>query len=334
MFVSLTMPGPSVNPPSQRSSLPFNPKPSHRVHTPLFNEGFTPRFLYRLVNLGTSVRAHALPDNTQDIFNLPSSQAAAALLKHIQLQRGYEDGCNLTTWTSSLLFALQCALRQYSKAGNDLSPIYLLTLDTNAFPSGTFIQEMEIMRAFQDADIKLPKLVELRESEYYFGEYLTQGALQLGRNSTCTSVQQMIQLGLFDLQPALADQEQSSCWPKRVLNLRSLFEEQKAVPITDGDVEVAVNIAQNCFGGQWVVPAIIMLLALQPRNRDDQAIIRGFKSRYTLSEVKSTGLHRMRVDTKRLPEVRQFKVLVELIQNSYGFYDCQPLVDSVQDLNI
>ncbi|KAL3472257.1 hypothetical protein BJX99DRAFT_8902 [Aspergillus californicus] len=322
-----------------RASLPFHPNASHRAHTPLFNQNFTPRFLYRLVapqyvttSAPSPIIPHAPPDNTQDIFDLPSPKAAAVLLKHLLWQRGHEDGCNLMSWTSSLLFALQYALYRHSKVGNDLGQIYLIILDTNAFPPGTFIQDMEVMRAFQDSDIKLQKFVEFRESEYYFGEYLTQGGLDIKGQCTFTSVQLIIQLGLFDLQPALAEQSQWSCWPKRVLDFRRLFEDQKAVPTTDGDIEVAVDIARHCFGGKWVVPATIMLLALQPRNRDDRAIVQGFKERFT--EVRHTGLHRMRVDTQRLPEVRQFKWLVELIQHSYELYDYQSLVDSVQDLKV
>ncbi|KAL2819575.1 hypothetical protein BDW59DRAFT_151364 [Aspergillus cavernicola] len=335
------MPGIYVDSVKEQLSLPFNPTPLHRLHTPLFNANFAPNFLYRLVapqSAGPSTSSTAPPPalqgNGQDIFHLPPVKAVALLLDHLLWQRGHEDGCTLMSWTSSLLFALQYALYRHSKDGDDLSQIYLIILDTRAFPEGTFIQDMEVMRAFQGTDGRLQKFVEFRESEYYFGEYLTQGRLNIQGRCVCASVQQMIEFGLFDLQPALADESQWKWWPKRVLDFRQLFQSGKCVPATDGDVETAVDIARRCFGAQWVVPGSLMLLALQPRTRDDRVILRGFKERFTGSDVRRAGLDCMKIDTKRLPEVGQFKGLVELIQHSYALSDYQSLVDSVQVLKV
>ncbi|KAL4868452.1 hypothetical protein BDV12DRAFT_185961 [Aspergillus spectabilis] len=325
----------------REASLPFNPGPAHRVHTPLFNTNFVPKFLYRLVapqSAGTTTASRVVPPaesrNTQDIFQLPDSKAASLLLNHLLWQRGHEAGCNLMSWTSSLMFALQYALYRHQKDGDDLRNIYLIVLDTSQFPEGTFIQDMEILYSFQGADRGLRKFVEFRETEYYFGEYLTQGRLEIRDRCACTSVQKMIDLGLFELQPGLADKQQWRWWPKRVLDFRQLFFSSEYVPTTDGDIETAVDIARECFGERWIVAGAIMLLALQPREMDDLDLIQGFKTRFTMADIRRAELDRITIDPKRLPEVRQFKELVESIQSSYTVPDYGSLVDSVKGLSV
>lgn len=282
------MPGKYVASFEQPISLTFDPSEIFRPHTPLFNDNFIPRYLYRLVapqSAGITNSSSVVPPMvhgySKDIFQLPTPKAANLLLNHLLWQRGHEDGCNLMSWTSSLLFALQYALYRHRKDGDDLRHIHLIILDTALFPAGTFIQDMEIMRSFQAADPRLQKFVEFRESEYYFGEYLTQGRLAIQNRCACTSVQKMIDLGLFSLQPALADKTQWQWWPKRVLFFREQFESGQCVPTTDGDVETAVEMARQCFGGHWTVPGAIMLLALRPRKKDDAVILQGLKARFS-----------------------------------------------------
>ncbi|KAL4974655.1 hypothetical protein BDW66DRAFT_139318 [Aspergillus desertorum] len=335
------MPGTYIESFKEPASLAFKPNPTHRTHTPLFNDNFTPRYLYRLVapqSAGTTNSSTVVPPIvegcTKDIFQLPAPEAANLLLKHLLWQRGHETSCNLMSWTSSLLFALQYALYRHRKDGDDLRNIHLIILDTTLFPAGTFIQDMEIMRAFQAADYRLQKFVEFRESEYYFGEYLTQGRLAIQNRCVCTSIQRMVDLGLFDLQPALADKTQWQWWPKRVLVFREQFETERCVLTSDADVETAVGMARQCFGGDWVVPGAIMLLALQPRKRDDAVIIQGLKARFSLSEIRRVGLHRVKIDARRLPEVGQFKELLQSVQRSYALAEYDSLVHSAQSLSV
>jgi hypothetical protein len=182
------------------------------------------------------------------------------------------------SWTSSLLFALQYALYRHRKDGDDLRHITLIIIDTSLFPQGTFIQDMEVMKLFEHADTRLQKFVKYRETEYYFGEYLTQGPLNIQWRCVFASVQRMIDLGLFTLQPGLAEEAQWRCWPKRVLDYRKLFSDRKQVATKKGDVAAALHIASKCFGGPWTVPGAIMLLSLQPRYKDDSVISEGFKA--------------------------------------------------------
>ncbi|PTU18995.1 hypothetical protein P175DRAFT_0442502, partial [Aspergillus ochraceoroseus IBT 24754] len=154
-------------------SLPFNPNSFHRIHMPLFNKRFTPRYLFRLVAPRTAgettsltvVSSAATSGQTQDIFHLPAHRAASLLLSHLLWQRGHEDGCNLMSWTSSLLFALQYALYRHHQDGDSLSQIILIILDTQQFSKGTLVQGMEIIRAFGGVDRELQRFLEFRESK-------------------------------------------------------------------------------------------------------------------------------------------------------------------------
>jgi hypothetical protein len=294
------------------------------------------------------------------LFQFSAKKAANLLLNHLLWQRRAEDGCNLMSWTSSLLFALQYALYRHRKDGDDLRHINLIIIDTSLFPQGTFIQDMEVMKLFEHADTRLQKFVEYRETEYYFGEYLTQGPLNIQGRCVFASVQQMINLGLFTLQPGLAEEEQWQCWPKQVLDYRQLFSDRKQVATRKEDVATALDIARKCFGGPWTVPGAIMLLSLQPRYRDDGVISEGFKAQFTgmfvfllfdnlcplplkqlrtdqltkAAEIKEAALHKVETHTKRLPEVGQFRDLIEFINCSYGLSGYDRVVERVNDLSI
>ncbi|KAL3466922.1 hypothetical protein BJX64DRAFT_204127 [Aspergillus heterothallicus] len=327
----------------ERICYPFNPSLIQRRSLPLFSANSTPRFLYRLVApqvTGTSPSRNSASAptlvyrNAPDLFDFSAQKVASLLLNHLLWQRGHEDGCNLMSWTSSLLFALQYALYRHRKDGDDLKHITLIIIDTTLFPEGTFIQDMEVMRLFQQVDARLQKFVEYRETEYYFGEYITQGPLNIQGRCVFASVQQMIDRGLFTLQPGLADEEQWRCWPKRVLDYRHLFSADKRVETTEEDVAIAFDIARHCFGGRWTVPAAIMLLSLQPRNKDDRVISNGFKDEFTPAEIKEASLDTVEAHTKRLPEVGQFKELVEFVKRSYELDSYDALVDGVKDLSV
>ncbi len=134
------MPGLYLEPVKTHFALPFDPNPHHRQHTPLFNYNFTPRYLYRLAapqTAGSTTTSTVVPPTVThqtDIFHLPIQKAATLLLNHLLWERGYENGYNLMSWTSSLLFALQYALYRHWKDGDDLNQIQLIILDTTLFP--------------------------------------------------------------------------------------------------------------------------------------------------------------------------------------------------------
>jgi hypothetical protein len=194
------------------------------------------------------------------------------------------------SWTSSLLFALQYCLYRHRALDDkpDLSQVFLLIVDTHGFPKGTFIKDIEIMEVFaQYSDIShkksLKNLLELRKGDagFYFGEYLTQGDLNIQGRCIQTNMQRMIDVGLFDLKPELRDESMWDQWPKRVLSLREpLKASQDAPSATHAEFRKAITIAEACFGDCWVVPVATMLLALKHHKKEDPVIVDGFAAMF------------------------------------------------------
>lgn len=141
---------------------------------------------------------------------------------------------------------------------------------------------MEVFSPDSDAKEKrnLSNLLQLRKRGYYFGEYLTQGELDIEGKCAWISMQQMIELGLFELQPDLAKQDKWCQWANTVLKLRTPFAiSQGASSTTHAEVRKAVTIA-GCLGDRWAVPMAAMLLALKPRRRNYPVILDGFKAMF------------------------------------------------------
>ena len=133
----------------------------------------------------------------------------------------------------------------------------------------------------------LLKLLSLRENptrageRFYFGEYLSQGYLDVEGRCGQTTMDKIISMGLFDLQPAFADK---SGWPylgKSILKIRERitgqFFSNKAIR---GEVRKAIAIASGCFGDRWALPVATMLLALRHRFENDPVILNGMAAMF------------------------------------------------------
>lgn len=278
-------------------SSPFQPNPLHLLRMPLFQQNHVPRYLFRVHTPKTAGKTDAacvIPpastcgktDRAEDIFRLQPRTAAALLNAHLRWQYSHELECNLISWTSSLLFALQYGLYRHhaSHDKSDLSHIFLLIIDTRRFPKGTFVKDLEIMEVFarySDASERnnLENLLNFRKNDmgYYFGEYLTQGDLTIQGTCVQTTMQRMVDSGLFELNHELGDESKWDQWAKRVVNLRGPFRALRdAPPATHAEVRKAIAFAEVCFGACWVVPLAAMLLALKCRKNNDAVITEGF----------------------------------------------------------
>jgi hypothetical protein len=154
-------------------------------------------------------------------------------------------------------------------------------VDTGHFPNGTFLRDLEAIETFKDYSLDLANLHKLRtDGTYYFGEYLTQGYLDIKERCSETCIQRMIDLGLFDLCPELGNRQCWKRWVKPVVALSSLFLESP--PATESsDVRKAITIAQGCFGNPWALSLTAMLLSFKPRQPVDSTIMDGLRSMFT-----------------------------------------------------
>ena len=116
---------------------------------------------------------------------------------------------------------------------------------------------------------------------YYFGEYLSQGALKIEAKCEIVSAQAILDNRLLSLQPLF---QPSTCaqwagWANEVIHLRETFYQIHIEPelVTDEEMQAEINIAQF-FGPRWRLPIVTNLLALRPRQRHDEGLLRAFRT--------------------------------------------------------
>ena len=108
------------------------------------------------------------------------TEAAEYLEEHLKWRCA--DDCNLMSWTSSVLFALQYALYRHEMTRCELSNINILVVDTRAFKRGVFARDVDALKAFRGAtDSKeFDRLHKWRvDGRFYYGEYLSQGRVPI-----------------------------------------------------------------------------------------------------------------------------------------------------------
>lgn len=215
---------------------------------------------------------HAVPNSKLDIFARDDKLVARMLCQHLWWMEGPED--NLVSWTSSLLFALVYVfhLHANSRDGSEFNDISLCIIDTTKFAAGTFLQDLDLIKAYVSHDADLRKLEEIRLDKYYFGEYLSQGALEIQDKCEIVPASAMIEHGLLTLRP---DFKSFASWPKMkrppwanpVLSLR-----EKVGGMDEEKLLALVTIA-GLFGPRWKLPMAANLASCLGTSED---IVRSF----------------------------------------------------------
>ncbi|WYZ42731.1 hypothetical protein EsH8_VI_000430 [Colletotrichum jinshuiense] len=321
--------------------LPFSPGPKQAQLLRALKE--IPRYLFRVHASNTSgqtsstevVSRTALlgrPSAEQDIFAMPSRDAADMLNCHL---RGWpRDSDNLMSWTSSLLFALVYALYRSlpDKDGfrNEMSDIRIYVLDTKNMPAGAFMSDMALIDTFVGKDSENVKNLFYmrrlrRDTQYNFGEYLCQGKLSIAEHSTSTTLQDLINHGLFKLCPEMAEPNENSELAKRVCRFRTGCFSSPA-QTTRSEVRSALILAQGCFGEVWALPLTAAFLSLRRRARNDIVIINAFHANFSDNELKEHELGTLKTFYHdRHPEVQQFANTVQDIHSDH----CARALDSI-----
>ncbi|GAQ07460.1 hypothetical protein ALT_4781 [Aspergillus lentulus] len=319
-------------------SIPFNPNFFLQVNMSHFGKDCPPRYLFRVhapLSAGESsayaVRSPAalydLDEQLNDLFAMAPFEAADSLLYHLEWK--CDDSCNLMSWTTSLLFALQYGLHRHrtDKDNPEFDDIFLLMIDTRDFPERTFIKDLEAVNALNTLEMRQMRHWDkylTRRNTGYFGEYLSQGALRIHGRCVEVSFQTLINLGLFELFPPLAVEAEWEKWARRVTDLRQPFYKGEISSSTANEVRTAVRIARDSFGGRWTFPVAAMLLAFRPRAVNDLVILEGFKEEFSKDEIQELSLHDIQIDCHVLPDDRaglpelvQFKKLVNDVHRHF-----------------
>lgn len=254
-----------------------------------------PTYLFRLSTPrsdGETTETHVCPPEPQheNLLDLKRCVGADRLHKHLDWEREHKPICNFMSWSSSLLFLLQYAFFRHTNICDKFDDIKLLVIDTTKFPKGTFAKDMDLLKVFKTdckPDCKphndIQAFVKRRNGRNYFGEYLTQGALNLFEGECIqASFKEMVDLGLFELLPEVLRNKQNwTGWANPVKTSRFAFSSNEyAQPISENEVDAAISIAKTLFKGPWSLPVATMLLGLKPRQRNDPIILRGFIDSY------------------------------------------------------
>lgn len=90
-------------------------------------------------------------------------------------------------------------------------------------------------------------------------------------------MQDLVEGGLFELQPELGDEDGWKQLANRIVELGYSLDASEDVPDT-GKMEVrqAITISRWCFGNGYTLPMAIMLLALKHRKSMDSTTMRVF----------------------------------------------------------
>ncbi|OJJ96470.1 hypothetical protein ASPACDRAFT_46638 [Aspergillus aculeatus ATCC 16872] len=268
---------------AQFQPLCFNPPAALKATCSSLSK--TPTYLFRVASAKTSaktsstwVRPKSTLPHREDIFsNLNEGKKrdriAALLNDHLWWKEPSNDP--FVSWTSSLLFALQYIyFRRWSyRDGSPLDKINLYVIDTTEFPRGTFIRDLDLLNVFLENDPKphgegLARLKEFRDAELYFGEYLSQGALQIEGKCQVISAQSLCEGNrLRRIQPAFADiqlPQQRPRWANEVLRLRGVLETRRQThPAVPHDCMQALREIVDLFEDPaWRLPMAAYFAAL------------------------------------------------------------------------
>ncbi|KAF5676101.1 hypothetical protein FHETE_2228 [Fusarium heterosporum] len=166
-----------------------------------------------------------------------------------------------------------------------------------------------IVRALAAAPIPIT-LEEWRKSKWYFGEYLTQGRLDIRDRCSQVSLQKLIDRGLFTLIPTLKARNSLPKSARTVVDIRESLRLTKAADMEH--VSLAIDMARGTVREEFVVPFSIMLFALRNPLSDDRSIVTTMRSAFMDVEM-DINWKELRYDlsSESMEELKQFEKIME-----------------------
>jgi hypothetical protein len=192
-----------------------------------------------------------------------------------------------------LLFALAYIFHLHAnkRDGSSYDNIQLCVIDTSSFPEAVFLRDMDLIRAYRSFDSRLRDFETLRckrrngfSGYYYFGEYLSQGALKIEGKCQIVSARDIIRRRLYDIRPEFAEFENWEPqlyppWANAVIELRetAYFAKTKQQEICSRVLKAALDISR-LFDSRWRLPIAASFIALAPLRTDSKEILVEFRS--------------------------------------------------------
>jgi hypothetical protein len=265
-------------------ALSLNVPPPTRIDSPQGDsqQGCVPRYLFRVytqhsdgITTKDSVmsrdyvnRHHTATITTNVSECVAPKDTARFIWGHLRWKR--LDSDNLMSWTNSLLFAIQYAFYRHAhpRDGSDFKDINIMVIDTAEYPEGTFIRDMDLINAYSTYSKDLEYFRQLRTEKsyhgeaFYFGEFLSQGALTISGRSKIVSAQSMIDARLLELRFLFGQSYENPKeeWAKRVLELREEYNSLSQT-VSRRKIGLACDIGR-LFGEGFRLPVAIQLAAI------------------------------------------------------------------------
>ena len=309
-----------------RSKFKDIPKYLFRVSTPR-SDGITNEYWVKSMDV-----RHGRASGDRDIFGSEDYASTATMInRHLRWWVKKWEPDNLVSWTSSLLFALVYIFYRHknNRDGSDLKDISLCILDTSNYPERVFIRDMDLICAFEGDDpcrdqINLKDLHQLRDTQYYFGEYLWQGALNIENRCQIITAQALLDAGLcllfVDGDGEILLRDPIPQWANKVVELRQRF--RSNLKDTTVRERQAVTAIAQLVSPSWRLSITAYFLALAPRKQSDNEIIKAFRGTFI-----STSTNPMRLEVTAREKKKFFSSNIKVIASAR-----EPDLRQVQDI--
>ncbi|EHA47153.1 hypothetical protein MGG_17643, partial [Pyricularia oryzae 70-15] len=154
------------------------------------------------------------PGSQTSMGSRPAAEVADALNRHLWWLPKSPGHSNFVSWTSSFLFALKLVIYLRHRRKLSLEEIHIVIINTKRFPKLVFVRDAYLIDKYtkslkEDAILydrncyrkSLDSLWEMRQKGYYFGEFLSQGALCIEGKSSVVCAAELARCGIFELHP-------------------------------------------------------------------------------------------------------------------------------------
>ena len=196
------------------------------------------------------------PIYTNKLFDIQRQPAKRMLENHL-LWSGLADD-QFISWTSSLLWVLQHAIRKDFQGDTD---VQICMLDTSKIETCSFFAASDLLRIY-----RVPDEGKLAH-RYYNTEYLYHGGLFVHGSSSTVSFNFLREYGLFSLLPELDDPRYKPLLCKTVENLRVTMVTIPR-PVAPIEGRTPLQLA-SLFGTELTMPMMVALLSIRRRAPDD-----------------------------------------------------------------
>lgn len=191
------------------------------------------------------------------------------IISHLKWSYGPTD--NLTSWTSSLLFALKRSIYAKERGDSDIKICMVDTWKSGLLSTATFYKAATLLEIYE-----VPSEHKLQH-HYYTAEYLTIGSVKLNEvNSRVLTLESLIRDGLYHLAPHLRDRE--GLWiPVNDIRMGEIFRRPSA--LSTQDIKIAKRLASNMSASLYLA-FFIALFSLQKREADDCLFVESITEAY------------------------------------------------------